>query len=133
VNLHIAGGVTWRLEYRNMSSPAARVLVSGINDPGGVFALFGKVGRSPRVFAARDKDGFLRCLQTAALKKMGMTVAGDCSRPPTLLTEFDVLHVLELCKATSAGCQRVFNLRICLPAHDGTWLHIMPTGHALGV
>lgn len=71
-----AGGVIWRLEYRNMASPAARLLVTGVNDPGSVIAFFGKVGRSPRVFAARDRDTLLRELQTAALKKMGMTVAG---------------------------------------------------------
>ncbi|KAK9915634.1 hypothetical protein WJX75_001835 [Coccomyxa subellipsoidea] len=71
------GGVIWRLEYRNMASPAARLLVTGVNDPGSVIAFFGKVGRSPRVFAARDRDTLLRELQTAALKKMGMTVAVD--------------------------------------------------------
>lgn len=59
-----------------MASPAARLLVTGVNDPGSVFAFFGKVGRSPRVFAARDRDSLLRELQAAALKKMGLTVAG---------------------------------------------------------
>lgn len=75
-HVHVAGSVTWRLEYRNMASPAARTLVNGVNDPGALFAVFGKVGRSPRVFAARDRDRLLVQLQTAALKKMGITFAG---------------------------------------------------------
>lgn len=77
----VAGGVIWRVEYRNMASPAARLLVTGVNDPGSVFAFFGKVGRSPRIFAARDRDSLLRELQTAALKKMGLTVAGGAPYP----------------------------------------------------
>ena len=72
----LAGGVLWRLEYRHMGSPGAICLVSGVNDPGAVFALSGKVGRSPRVFAARDRDGLLRQMQAAALKRMGITIAG---------------------------------------------------------
>ncbi len=71
-----AGAVLWRLEYRHMGSPGALCLVSGVNDPGAVFALSGKVGRSPRVFAARDRDGILRQMQAAALKRMGITLAG---------------------------------------------------------
>ena len=73
----LAGSVLWRLEYRHMGSPGAICLISGVNDPGAVFALSGKVGRSPRVFAARDRDGLLRQMQAAALKRMGITVAGD--------------------------------------------------------
>lgn len=59
-----------------MGSPGAICLISGVNDPGAVFALSGKVGRSPRVFAARDRDGILRQMQAAALKRMGITLAG---------------------------------------------------------
>ena len=70
-------GVTWRLEYRNMASPAARMLASGVNDPGARGSpCSGRTGRSPRVFAARDRDGLLRQMQAAALKKMGITMAG---------------------------------------------------------
>ena len=65
-----------------MGSLGAVCLISGENDPGAVFALSGKVGRSPRVFAARDRDGLLRQMQAAALKRMGITIAGkaesDC-------------------------------------------------------
>ena len=60
-----------------MGSPGAICLISGVNDPGAVFALSGKVGRSPRVFAARDRDGLLRQMQAAALKRMGITIAGS--------------------------------------------------------
>ena len=63
-----------------MGSPGAICLISGVNDPGAVFALSGKVGRSPRVFAARDRDGLLRQMQAAALKRMGITLAGN--QPP---------------------------------------------------
>lgn len=75
--MHGTGSVIWRLEYRNMASPAARLLNTDVNEPGLVFALFGRVGRSPRVFAARDREVLLRELQTAALKKMGITLAGQ--------------------------------------------------------
>lgn len=71
-----AGKVRWRLEYRHMSSPAARLLAGETDDPGGTFVLFGRVGRSPRVFAARDREAVLKKLQTAALSKMGITLAG---------------------------------------------------------
>ena len=64
-----------------MASPGAMCLVSGLNDPGAVFALSGKVGRSPRVFAARERDGILRQMQAAALKRMGITLAGIGSLP----------------------------------------------------
>lgn len=59
-----------------MSSPAARLLLGQLGDPGGTFALFGRVGRSPRVYAARDRDLFLRQMQAAALSRMGITLAG---------------------------------------------------------
>lgn len=60
-----------------MSSPAARLLLGEPGDPGGSFALFGRVGRSPRVFAARDTETLLRQMQAAALNKMGITLAGE--------------------------------------------------------
>ncbi len=57
-----AGTVRWRLEYRHMASPAARLLApAGAADvaapaPAGqaAFALFGKTGRSPRVYCCRQ-------------------------------------------------------------------------------
>ena len=82
-----ADQVRWRLEYRHMASPAARLLLSSDGEPGGAFALFGRVGRSPRVYAARDRETVLRQIQAAALAKMGITLPGallclpraDCS------------------------------------------------------
>ena len=71
-----AGGIRWRLEFRHMSSPAARLLLGEPGDPGGTFALFGRVGRSPRVFATKDREALLRQMQAAALKRMGITLAG---------------------------------------------------------
>ncbi len=70
------GQVKWRLEYRHVASPVARLLLSESDGTCGVFALFGKVGHSPRVYASRDRDALLKQLQTAAYKKMGLTLAG---------------------------------------------------------
>lgn len=73
----VTGLVRWRLEYRNMAKPAARLLSSGQQDPPGVFALLGKVGRVPRVYASRDREALLRALQAAAFKRLGISLAGD--------------------------------------------------------
>ncbi|KAK9807966.1 hypothetical protein WJX73_008492 [Symbiochloris irregularis] len=75
--LDASGQVRWRLEYRNMAKPAVRLLSSGQQDPPGVFALLGKVGRGPRVYASRDREALLRALQTAAHKRLGISVAVD--------------------------------------------------------
>ena len=71
------GQVKWRLEFRHVASPVAKVLLPEADGTAGVFALFGKVGRSPRVYAIRDRDALLKQMQTAAYKKMGLTLAGD--------------------------------------------------------
>ena len=75
----IAGQVKWRLEFRHVASPVARLLLPDAGGKAGVFALFGKVGRSPRVYASRDRDALLKQLQAAAYKKMGLTLAGAWS------------------------------------------------------
>lgn len=78
--LHIhglaTGQVKWRLEYRHVASPVARLLLSDTDGTSGVFALFGKVGHSPRVYASRDRDALLKQVQAAAYKKMGLALAG---------------------------------------------------------
>lgn len=61
---------------RQLASPAARLLAPAADDPGPAFALFGRAGRSPRVYAARDRDALVKALQTAALKCLGITLAG---------------------------------------------------------
>ena len=61
---------------RQLASPAARLLAPAADDPGPAFALFGRAGRSPRVYAARDRDAVVKALQTAALKCLGITLAG---------------------------------------------------------
>ncbi|GAB4814092.1 hypothetical protein N2152v2_001138 [Parachlorella kessleri] len=89
------GALRWRLEFRHMASPAARLLSpAGTTGSGAqldltgtpaapapqgqaVFALFRKTGRSPRVYSCRDREGFLKQMQTAALKKLGVTLAVD--------------------------------------------------------
>jgi DnaJ family protein C protein 13 len=60
-----------------MASPAARHLALRHGDPASVFALFGRVGRSPRVYASRDRDTLLRQMQASALRHMGLTLAGE--------------------------------------------------------
>ncbi len=61
-----------------MASPAARVLhpSSAANAPAPVAALFGKAGRSPRVYAGRDVEALLQLMQVTAQKKFGVTLAG---------------------------------------------------------
>ncbi len=66
----------WRLEFRHVASPVARLLLPETGGTSGIFAVFGKVGHSPRVYASRDRDALLKQLQTAAYKKMGLTLAG---------------------------------------------------------
>ena len=72
----VTGQVRWQLEYRNMGKPAARMLASGQADPTGVFALLGKVGRVPRVYACRDRDALIKAMRSSALKRMGLQLAG---------------------------------------------------------
>ena len=68
----------WRLEFCHAASPVARLLLgNGDTPPGhGVFALFGKVGRSPRIYASPQRDAIIKQLQTVAYKKLGLTLAG---------------------------------------------------------
>ena len=61
-----------------MAKPAARLLISEQSDPAGVFALLGKVGRVPRVYASRDREALLRAMQTTAFKRLGIPLAGTC-------------------------------------------------------
>ena len=75
--LGVAGLVKWRLEYRHAASPAARLLQPRSSDPVGVFALLGRVGRSPRVFAFRDREQLLRQMVAAGSKKMGLALTGE--------------------------------------------------------
>lgn len=65
------------MEFRHAASPVAKLLLPEADGTAGVFALFGKVGHSPRVYASRDRDALLKQLQTAAYKKMGLTLAGN--------------------------------------------------------
>ena len=98
-----------------MASPGAICLISGVNDPGAVFALSGKVGRSPRVFAARDRDGILRQMQAAALKRMGITLAGEMR--PSHLPYFGV-------RATNASLWQT--------SRSELQQHVRPSSHARG-
>ena len=61
-----------------MASPAARVLhpSSAADAPAPVAALFGKAGRSPRVYGGRDVEALLQLMPVTAQKKLGVTLAG---------------------------------------------------------
>jgi DnaJ family protein C protein 13 len=65
-----------------MASPAVRLLAPSDGAPAGClpFATIGKAGRSPRVYAARDREALLRALQATALSKLGLTLAGELHR-----------------------------------------------------
>jgi DnaJ homolog subfamily C member 13 len=97
-----SGVVKWRWVYAYAASPAVRLLSSSCSSssssssaaaasfsspsspsppPAGTqqFALLSKTGRSPRVYATRDRNNLLRAMQAAALKKVGITLAVDAS------------------------------------------------------
>lgn len=96
------GVVKWRWGYAHAASPAVRLLSSSSSSsssptlpsststfsppPQGTqqFALLSKTGRSPRVYATRERTTLLRAMQTAALKKVGVTLAVDASVVETL-------------------------------------------------
>lgn len=79
------GTVKWRWGYATAASPAVRLLRSG-DAPQGlpVFVVFSKTGRSPRVYAARNRDALLRAVQAVALGSLGVTLAIDASVVETL-------------------------------------------------
>lgn len=74
-----SGLARWRLEFRHAAAPFVRLLLASEGQPPGVaaFAVFGKAGRSPRVYAARDREALLRAAQAAALRRSGLTLAVD--------------------------------------------------------
>jgi DnaJ family protein C protein 13 len=87
------GVVKWRWGYAHAASPAIRLLSSSYSghaaaspSPAGTqqFALLSKTGRSPRVYATRDRSTVLCAMQTAALNKLGVTLAIDASVTETL-------------------------------------------------
>lgn len=59
-----------------MASPALRLLASGRDDPGQALAVFMKSGRTPRVFAARERHKLVQAVQAAALARLGISLAG---------------------------------------------------------
>lgn len=72
------GKIKWRAEFRSMASPALRLVASGHDDPGQSLAVFLKSGRSPRVFALRERHKLVQAVQAAALARLGITLAGVC-------------------------------------------------------
>ncbi len=59
-----------------MGSPAVRMLQPSPGAEAPVAALFGKAGRSPRVYAGRDVDALVQGMQVTAQKKLGVTLTG---------------------------------------------------------
>lgn len=69
----------WRVEYRQLSSPGARLLHPTSTTPVGElpFTFLSHAGRSPRIYSCKDRDGLLKAMQTAALKVPGISIALD--------------------------------------------------------
>ncbi len=59
-----------------MGSPAVRMLQPSPGVEAPVAALFGKAGRSPRVYGGRDVDALVQGMQVTAQKKLGITLTG---------------------------------------------------------
>ena len=59
-----------------MASPAVRMLQPSPGVEAPVTALFGKAGRSPRVYAGRDLEALVQGMQVTAQKKLGVTLTG---------------------------------------------------------
>lgn len=79
-----------------MASPAARVLnsKSSNNAPGPVFALFGRVGRSPRIYCGLEAGMLLQMMQATALKKLGMQLTGA---DPIQCQNYLILMLCKIC------------------------------------
>ena len=75
------GAVRWQAQYQHMGPPAAVLLVSEAGDPPGCFAVYDRTGRSPRVYAAKQRDALLRAMQAAAASSLGTSLKGVRPRP----------------------------------------------------
>ena len=80
-----------------MGPAAAVLLVSEAGDPPGCFAVYDCTGRSPRVYAAKQRDALLRAMQAAAASSLGILLKGAIPR----------LAVLRLCVYGRAACERL--------------------------
>ena len=72
-----AGLVRWQAQYQHMGPSAAVLLLSGAEDPAGCFAVYDRTGRSPRIYAAKQRDALLRAMQAAALTSLGLPCKGE--------------------------------------------------------
>lgn len=70
------GAVRWQAQYQHMGPAAAVLLVSGGEDPPRCFAVYDRTGRSPRIYAAKQRDALLRAMQAAALSSLGTSLKG---------------------------------------------------------
>ena len=75
------GAVRWQAQYQHMGPAAAVLLVSEAGDPPGCFAVYDRTGRSPRVYAAKQRDALLRAMQAAAGSSLGISLKGVRPRP----------------------------------------------------
>mmetsp|Transcript_48085 Transcript_48085/g.121362 ORF Transcript_48085/g.121362 Transcript_48085/m.121362 type:complete len:1147 (+) Transcript_48085:107-3547(+) len=76
----VSSRLKWRLEFRQLVSPAVSLLSPPVGGgaagapAGGVFALHGKHGRAPRVYACAQRDAFLKAMQARAAQSYGMSL-----------------------------------------------------------
>ena len=95
--LDVRGGqVRWQWRFCHAASPAIRLL-SGKNAPPGhvPLALCSTTGRSPRIYAVKHPEGFIKSTQSAAMKSLGIELVCD--------TSMDAVSPAELVDACSAA------------------------------
>lgn len=74
------GRVRWRWKYQHAAEPGIRLLSSKAGVSGHQpLAFFSKTGRSPRVYAVKNREAFVKSVQSAANKSLGIEVTVDTS------------------------------------------------------
>ena len=80
--------IVWRWRYISAASPAIRFLAqSSLSRDILAFAMVSKYGRSPRVYASKDRDSIVRSIQSAAYQSMGLALAAETTMSEELTGE----------------------------------------------
>lgn len=67
----------WQGLYHTLGPTAIVHLRSGPGDPEGCFAIYSRAGRSPRVYACRQRPDLLRAMLEAAVTNLGIVLKGE--------------------------------------------------------
>jgi len=80
-----SAAASWRCDHQHLGSPGLMTLAAApagaqpdaapVQD--GVFAVFSRLDRRPRVFALWERSQLVAALQAAAISKLGVRVAGE--------------------------------------------------------